>query len=96
MHPDKVKRESTKTLTDLPNIGPAIAKDLQRIGIERPEQLVGSNPLELYARLCEKAGKRQDPCLLDVLMSIVHFMDGGDAQVWWAFTSERKRLENKK
>jgi hypothetical protein len=38
---------------------------------------------------------RQDPCVLDVFMSIVHFMDGGEALPWWSFTEERKRSYRK-
>ena len=94
MHPEKTKRETTETLTDLPNVGPAIAKTLRSIGIEKPEQLVGRDPQELYVLLCEKRGKRQDPCVLDVLMSVVHFMNGGEARVWWSFTAERKALNH--
>jgi hypothetical protein len=30
--------------------------------------------------------------MLDVLMSITDFMDGGEPQVWWDYTAERKRL----
>ena len=92
MHPDKVRRETTETLTDLPNVGPAIAKTLRSIGIEKPGQLVGRDPAELYSMLCEKTGICQDPCVLDVLMSVVHFMNGGEARVWWSFTAERKAL----
>jgi hypothetical protein len=92
MHPDKVRRETTKTLTDLPNIGPAMARTLLRIGIERPEQLAGRDPVALFGELCEKTGKRQDPCVLDVLMSVTDFMNGGAPKVWWAYTAQRKRL----
>ena len=39
MHPSKVDRSRLHRLTDLPNVGPAMAKDLLLLGIERPEQL---------------------------------------------------------
>jgi len=29
--------------------------------------------------------------MLDVLMSITDFMDGGAPRVWWDYTAERKR-----
>jgi len=92
MHPDKVKRETTKTLTDLPNIGPALAADLRRIGINHPEELSGQDPLELYGILCELTGSKQDPCVLDVFMSVTDFMNGGEAKVWWAYTPQRKAM----
>jgi hypothetical protein len=96
MHPAKVRRETTEALTDLPNVGPAIEKELRRIGIERPQQLVGQDALEIYMRLCEATGRRQDPCLLDTLMSVVDFMNGGEPKVWWAYTAERKRLQKER
>ncbi len=94
MHPTKARRETTKVLRDLPNVGPAVAKDLEKIGIEVPQQLVGADAFDLYTRLCEVTGIRQDPCMLDTLMSVVDFMNGGEAKVWWAYTEERKRLLN--
>jgi hypothetical protein len=93
MNPAKVRRESTVMLSDLPNIGPAMARDLRRIGIETPQQLVGRDAFDLYVKLCEARGSRQDPCVLDTLMSVVDFMNGGEAKVWWAYTPERKRLQ---
>jgi len=96
MHPAKARRETTEVLTDLPNVGPAIANALRRIGIERPRQLVGQDALELYLRLSEAAGRRQDPCVLDTLMSVVDFMNGGEPKVWWAYTAERKRLQKER
>lgn len=91
MHPSKVVRERVTELTDLPNVGPVTASDLRRIGITRPAQLEGADPFELYVRLCRAFGERQDPCLLDVLMSLVDFADGGDPKPWWHYTRERKR-----
>ena len=66
MHPDKVERQRVKLLTDLPNVGPAYAKDLQLLGINSPIDLGGKDPLEMYRALCNKTGVRQDPCVLDV------------------------------
>jgi len=91
MNPTKVIREKVVKLTDLPNIGKTVAHDLTRIGITRPEQLKDQDPYDLYVRLCEAFGERQDPCMLDVLMSITDFMDGGEARVWWDYTLGRKR-----
>ena len=90
MNPSKVVREKAKKLTDLPNIGVSLAEDLRSIGIDSPIQLQGKNPLELYEMLCEKSGTRQDPCVLDVFMSIADFMDGGEPKVWWDYTQKRK------
>ncbi len=91
MHPDKVIREKVRKLTDLPNIGKTVAADLARIGITSPDQLRGEDPYDLYVRFCKAFGEKQDPCMLDVLMSITEFMDGKEARVWWDYTAERKR-----
>jgi len=91
MHPAKVQRERLHRLTDLPNVGPAMARDLERIGIQAPQQLAGQDPLALYERLCRTSGVRQDPCVLDVFIAITRFMDGDAPRAWWAYTAERKR-----
>ena len=69
-----------------------MAGDLRLIGIDSPKELIGKNPFELYDKLCTKSGKRHDPCVIDVFMSVVRFMEGGDALPWWAFTEERKGM----
>jgi hypothetical protein len=92
MNPAKVDRTQLRTLTDLPNIGPAMARDLKLIGIASPHQLNGKDPLKLYETLCRKTGARQDPCVLDVFISITRFMNGDEPQPWWHYTEERKRL----
>lgn len=91
MNPQKVRRGQVRRLEDLPNIGPAMAADLRLIGIDTPEQLRGQDAYELYVTLCDKTGQRHDPCVIDVFLSIVHFMDGGEAKPWWEFTAERKQ-----
>jgi len=91
MNPARVKREQVRLLTDLPNVGPAMARDLEFIGIRTPAQLTGRDPLALYRSLCSRSLTRHDPCVLDVFISITRFMDGEEPRPWWAFTAERKR-----
>lgn len=91
MHPDKVIRKQVTSLTDLPNVGPAVAAALQLLGIQQPEQLKGQRAIALYRRLEQLTGQRQDPCVLDVFLSLVDYADGGAPQVWWAYTAQRKR-----
>jgi len=79
------------TLEDLPNIGPAIANNLRRIGVHYPCDLVGQRPEELYRALGEATGVRHDPCVLDVFISAVRFVEGEPARPWWYYTAERKR-----
>lgn len=92
MNPDKVIRSNVHKLTDLPNIGPAIAADLVLLGIHSPQMLKGRDPYALYEKLCRKTGVQQDPCVIDVFISIIRFMDGEAPKVWWAYTEERKQL----
>ena len=91
MHPNKVDRERLKQLTDLPNIGPAGAGDLQLLGIQSPSDLRGKDPLKMYQTLCTKTGLRHDPCVLDVFISVTRFIDGDPPQPWWCYTAERKQ-----
>lgn len=91
MNPRKVGRSSPRKLTDLPNVGPAMARNLELIGIRVPEDLRDRDPLELYERLCESAGVRQDPCVLDTFMSITDYVAGSEPRPWWTYTGERKR-----
>lgn len=94
MNPAKVDRNNLKTLTDLPNIGRAMAEDLYLLGIDHPQDLVGRDPVALYQNLCALTQTRQDPCVLDVFMSIVDFMNGGPPRPWWDFTPQRKADKN--
>ena len=91
MHPDKVDRHRVTRLTDLPNVGPATAHDLVLIGVDSPRDLAGKDPLEMYRSLCHKTGVRQDPCVLDVFISLARFISGEPARPWWAYTEERKK-----
>lgn len=90
--PKAKQADGAVKLEDLPNIGRATAADLRRLGIQRPGQLVGQDPLAMYDELCRLTGVKQDPCVLDVLMAAVRFMEGGPALPWWAFTAERKQM----
>ncbi len=77
-------------LEQLPNIGPSIAADLRLLGIVQPSDLSAHDPLNLYQRLCEVTGKRQDPCVLDTFMAAVDFMRGAPPRPWWEYTPRRK------
>ena len=80
-------------LTMIPNVGPAIARRLIRLGIETPEDLRGQDAEELFERLCALDGRREDPCLLDTFAAAVWFADGGPARPWWEFSRERLARE---
>lgn len=85
-------RATVPRLEDLPNVGPAVAGDLRLLGIAHPRQIPGRDPLALYDELCAATGERQDPCVLDVFLAVVDFMEGGAARPWWDYTAHRKRM----
>jgi len=77
-------------LRDIPNVGPAMESRLVVLGVTAPVDLIGKNPYRMYSELCRITGKRQDPCVIDVFISAVRYMEGGPARKWWEFTAERK------
>ena len=87
-----MNRKQYTRLEQIPNIGQASADDLRSIGIFYPRDLIGRNPYALYEELCRKTRQRHDPCVLDVFISAVRFMEGQPKRPWWAYTSERKQM----
>ncbi len=81
-------------LTEIPNVGPAVARKLERLDVHRTEDLRGRDPQELYERLCSLDGRRHDPCLLDTFVAAVDFAGGGEPRPWWEFSRERKARED--
>lgn len=76
-------------LEDLPGIGPSIADDLRRIGVERPEQLPGEDPYELFDRL-EAIDGPTDRCVLYVFRCAQYAVNkgpDGDPELlkWWSW-----------
>jgi hypothetical protein len=90
MNPARVVRSKVVTLTDLPNVGEATAGDLRLLGIEHPRDLQGRDPYEMFEQLCAITRSNQDPCVIDVFLSVTDFMSGGEPKPWWSFTAERK------
>ena len=78
------------TLTEIPNVGPAVARMLERLGVSALDDLRGRDAEELFERLCALDGRRHDPCLLDTLAAVVAYADGGPARPWWEYSRERK------
>jgi hypothetical protein len=83
---------TVERLEDIPNVGPSIAANLRYLGFSRPRDLVGRDPFEMYDEINLRTGSRHDPCLLDVFIAAVRYMEGGPQQPWWAFTTERKSV----
>lgn len=92
MNPSKVDRQHLQCLTDLPNIGKEMAKDLVLLGYTKPEDIVGECAFDMHKRLCDITGVRQDPCVIDVFLSVIDFLDGNPPRSWWEYTKQRKEL----
>lgn len=80
-----------KKFQDIPNIGPAMARDFRALGLQEPRDLKSKSALKLYQKMCRIAGTRQDPCVLDTYMAAVDFMNGAPARSWWYYTKLRKK-----
>ena len=87
----EIATAASSDLLELANVGPAIARYLERVGITQTSQLAGRDAIEIYEEMCATSGRRLDPCLLDTVMSAVEQADGGPARPWWEYTAERKR-----
>ena len=79
-----------RRLLELPNVGPATALDLVKLGISEPEELAGGDPDRMYEALCKIDGVRHDPCVRDVFAAVVAYANGAPARPWWAYTPQRK------
>jgi len=84
------ERVAWRALQTVPNVGPAIAHDLIRLGIRRQEDLVGRDPDQLYDAMTELDGIRHDPCVRDTFAAAVSYAETGEPIPWWHFTPERK------
>jgi hypothetical protein len=81
---------SENQLRQLPNVGPAVARMLIRLGVERADDLRGQDPERLFQRLCDLDGTRHDPCLLDTFVAVVDHANGAPARPWWYYSRRRK------
>lgn len=91
--PAKVSEiQQAQHFEQLPNVGPATADDLRRLGLRAPLDLLGRDPLALYRQLEVLTGGRQDPCVLDVFIALTRFAAGDPPHPWFHYSAERKAL----
>ena len=85
-------------LADLISVGPAIRRDLERLGVHTVAQLARRSPERLYRELCRRTGKRQDPCVLDTFRAAVAQACDPDLPieqcVWWYWSRVRKASQS--
>lgn len=67
------RRVARDDLQTIPGVGPSIARDLRQLGVRRVADLRRRDPEQLYRRLSELRGVRQDPCLLYTFRCAVYF-----------------------
>lgn len=79
-----------KKFQDIPNIGPAMARDFNLLGLRTPADLIHTHPHTLYKKMCKVSGVRQDPCVLDTYIAAIDFMNGAPARPWFFYTKKRK------
>lgn len=74
-------------LQKLPGIGPSLARDLEDLGFQDPDELQGQNPEKMYADLCELREQKLDRCVLYAFRCAVYSVtsDQSDPQLlkWW-------------
>ena len=88
----KARRASeVRLFQDIPNVGPAMARDFTLLGLKKPSDLINKNPLTLYKKMGKITGTRPDPCVLDTYMATIDFMNGTPALPWWSYTKKRKQ-----
>ncbi|MDQ2774800.1 MAG: helix-hairpin-helix domain-containing protein [Acidobacteriota bacterium] len=81
-------------LRDLCGVGLSIERDLKKIGVTTVADLALQDGQELYARLCQFTGSRQDPCVLDTFRCAVAQARDPHLPVeqrnWWWWSRRRK------
>ena len=85
-----MSRQNITNFQEIPNVGKAIEVKLNLLGFSKPVELIEKDPYEMYYDLCRILNKDCDPCLLDVFISAVRYMEGGPSKKWWELTEERK------
>ena len=66
-----------KKLQQIPNIGPAMAEDLIRLGVTDLKDLKKQNAQELYDRISAMDKKKHDICVLDVFEAAIQYAKDG-------------------
>jgi len=84
-------RQQVRHFQQIINVGPATEQDFHVLGLSRPQQLIRRDPWKLYSNLCHATETIHDPCVLDVIIAEVDFMNGNPPKKWWSYTAGRKK-----
>ena len=85
-----MKARTASELAKLRNVGKAVLRDFEILGVTTVAELAAQDADDLYVRLSRLTGRRQDPCVHDTFAAAIHEARTGAARNWWAFTPERK------
>jgi nucleotidyltransferase/DNA polymerase involved in DNA repair len=92
------KMRDKRQLKDLAGVGSATLSDLCILGIHSVAELSLQDGGELYARLCQRTGKQQDICCLDVFhCAVAQARDPhlpAEQKNWWYWSALRKRQQS--
>jgi hypothetical protein len=87
--------QDERCLRDLAGIGRSVEADLKVLGVNSVSELAASDGDELYRRLCERTGTRQDPCVLDTFRcAVAQARDPrlpSEQHNWWWWSRQRKQ-----
>ena len=80
-------KDATDFLQTIPGVGPSIAQDLADLGYHDVADLRGTDPEEMYRKLCELRGTQVDRCVLYVFRCAVYFASNtthsAEKLKWW-------------
>jgi hypothetical protein len=77
-------------LSKLRNIGKAMLRDFELLGISSVKDLARCDADHLYERIQSITDTRHDPCVWDTYAAAIHQAKTGEALPWWDFTKIRK------
>lgn len=86
---DFLQEQTFRQLQTLPNVGPATAGDLIRLGVASLDDLSRRDPRALYGALARLEGTAPDARVLEVFAAAIHAARTGLSRPWWEFTDER-------
>ncbi|TAN71881.1 MAG: pathogenicity locus [Gallionella sp.] len=74
-------------LQNIPGVEPSLAKDMTDLGYDRASQLRGSDPGQMYQKLCALRGTHIDRCVLYVFRRAAYYASNSvrDPELlkWW-------------
>jgi hypothetical protein len=93
---NRTKRAILKELQTIPGVGRSIAEDLYDLGYISVADLKDREPILMYERLCIKAGKHLDRCLLYTFRCAVYYASNEkhdpEKLKWWNWKDSEEDL----